>query len=142
MLVVAALFMFKTIYMYWLMLNVTWALLQFTHEENKYTILVWQPIYRQPVYVGIYLHLAPAHSNYRLETKTHNLKSFCNEKKPARPLPWGHAQQLHIILLCLHACTNIRWKRTHLGFSPTDVSATSHVKFYYEGALIKPVLCH
>ena len=32
------------------------------------------PIYRQPVYVGIYLPLAPAHSNYRLETKKHNLK--------------------------------------------------------------------
>ena len=28
------------------------------------------------------------------------------------------------------------------GFSPTDVPATSHVKFYYEGALIKSVLCH
>ena len=31
------------------------------------------------IYVGIYLPLAPAHSNYRLETKNHNLKSFCNE---------------------------------------------------------------
>jgi len=28
------------------------------------------------------------------------------------------------------------------GFSPTDVPATSHVKVYYEGALIKFVLCH
>jgi hypothetical protein len=35
-------------------------------------ILIWRPIYRQPVYVGIYLPLAPAHSNYRLETKKHN----------------------------------------------------------------------
>jgi hypothetical protein len=26
-------------------------------------------IYRQPVYVGIYLPLAPAHSNYRLGRK-------------------------------------------------------------------------
>jgi hypothetical protein len=34
-------------------------------------ILIWRPIYRQPVYVGIYIYipLAPAHSNYRLETK-------------------------------------------------------------------------
>jgi hypothetical protein len=28
-------------------------------------------MYRQPVYVDIYLPLAPAHSNYRLETKKH-----------------------------------------------------------------------
>ena len=27
-------------------------------------------------------------------------------------------------------------------FPPTDVPATSHVKFYYEGALFKSVLCH
>ena len=84
--------------------------------------LIWRPIYRRPVYVGIYLPLAPAHSNYRLETKKHNLKSFCNEKKPTRPFPSGHTQQLHIILLCLHVYTNMRWKRTHLGFSPTDVN--------------------
>ena len=32
-------------------------------------LLIWRLIYRQPVYVGIYLPLAPAHSNYRLETK-------------------------------------------------------------------------
>ena len=31
-------------------------------------------------------------------------------------------------------------QRTHLGFSPTDVPATS--EFYYEGALFKSVLCH
>jgi hypothetical protein len=42
------------------------------------------------------------------------------------PFPWGHIQQLHMILLCLHVYTNMRWKHTHLGFSPTDVSATSH----------------
>jgi hypothetical protein len=48
-------------------------------NELLYLFLIWRPIYRQPVYVGIYLPLAPAHSNYRLETKKHNLKSFCNE---------------------------------------------------------------
>jgi hypothetical protein len=39
-----------------------------------YSILIWRPIYRQPVCVGIYLPLAPAHSNYRLETPKHILK--------------------------------------------------------------------
>ena len=33
----------------------------------------------QPVYVGIYLPLAPVYSNYQLETKKHNLKGFCNK---------------------------------------------------------------
>ena len=28
------------------------------------------------------------------------------------------------------------------GFPPTDVPATSHMKFYYEGAVIKSVSCH
>jgi hypothetical protein len=42
-----------------------------------FKFLIWRPIYRQPVYVGIYLPLALAHSNYQLETKKHNLKSFC-----------------------------------------------------------------
>ena len=33
--------------------------------------------------------------------------------------------------------------KTHSsGVSPTDVPATSYVKFYYEGTLIKSVLCH
>ena len=49
------------------------------HKRASLKILIWQPIYRQPVYVSIYLPLAPAPSNYRLETKKHNLKSFCNE---------------------------------------------------------------
>ena len=40
-------------------------------------ILIWRPIYRQPVYVGIYLPLAPAHSNYRLETKI-NINNLLN----------------------------------------------------------------
>ena len=44
-------------------------------------------------------------------TKKLNLKSFCNEYKPTRPFPWGHTQQLLIILLCLHVsqALDVQW---------------------------------
>jgi hypothetical protein len=103
-------------------------------------ILIWRPIYRQPVYVGIYLLLAPAQSNYRLKTKKTYFKkvSVMNKSLQGR---FRHTQQLHIILLCLHVYTNKRWKRTHLGFSPTDLPATSHVKFWRRKQPIFVFIC-
>ena len=44
-------------------------------------ILIWQPIYGQPVYVGIYLLLAPVHSNYQLgNTNVLKIDLKCPEK--------------------------------------------------------------
>jgi len=38
----------------------------------------------------------------------------------------------YFVYICIHKYA----MKTHLGFSPTDVPATSHVKFYYKGTLI------
>ena len=108
-------------------------------------ILIWRPKYRQPVYVGIYLPLAPTHSNYRLETKKHNLKSFCNELKPTRPFLWGHTQQLQIILLCLrvHVYTQtcdenaLIWGLPRRMFRPPTTWNFDNVNNQYSYSLVK-----